>query len=86
MRPVDGQPTEVELEDIREVSCQGFARPFLQEDYVSGLNQDPLAAGREQKVEAVLVGNVQKAGNTLRITVQLLNVEDGRSLWSTNST
>lgn len=59
-----------------------IVRPTSAVRKYAGLNQDPLAAGREQKVEAVLVGNVQKAADILRVTVQLINVEDGRSLWS----
>jgi DNA-binding winged helix-turn-helix (wHTH) protein/TolB-like protein/Flp pilus assembly protein TadD len=59
-----------------------IVRPTSAVRKYAGLNQDPLAAGREQKVEAVLVGNVQKVADVLRVTVQLLNVEDGRSLWS----
>ncbi len=44
--------------------------------------QDPLAAGREQGVEAVLDGNVQRAGDRIRVTVQLFRAQDGALLWS----
>ncbi|MDX6613326.1 MAG: hypothetical protein QOD75_2512 [Blastocatellia bacterium] len=44
--------------------------------------QDPLAAGREQGVEAVLDGNVQREGDRIRVTVQLLRTQDGATLWS----
>lgn len=37
--------------------------------------------GRELKVDAVLEGNVQRAGNRVRVTTQLLRVADGRLLW-----
>ena len=43
---------------------------------------DPLAAGREQKVDAVLDGHIQSLPGSLRVTVQLLRVEDGASLWA----
>lgn len=43
---------------------------------------DPLAAGREQQVEAVLDGSVQRAGDRIRVRVQLLRVADGAALWS----
>lgn len=43
---------------------------------------DPLAAGREQKVDAVLDGHIQSLSGTVRVTVQLLRVEDGASLWA----
>jgi TolB-like protein len=43
---------------------------------------DPLTAGRELGVDAVLEGNIQKDGDLVRVTVQLLRVSDGASLWS----
>lgn len=44
--------------------------------------QDPLRAGRELRVDAVLDGNVQRVGDRLRVTVQLLRVSDGAWLWT----
>lgn len=44
--------------------------------------QDPLVAGREQRVEAVLDGSVQRVGDLIRVTVQLYRTRDGASLWS----
>jgi TolB-like protein/Tfp pilus assembly protein PilF len=38
--------------------------------------------GRELNVATVLEGSVRKAGNQVRITAQLVNVEDGFHLWS----
>jgi serine/threonine protein kinase/Tfp pilus assembly protein PilF len=38
--------------------------------------------GRKLGVDTVLEGSVQKAGNRLRITAQLINVSDGYHLWS----
>ena len=38
--------------------------------------------GREMNVGKVLEGSVRRAGDTLRITVQLVNVEDGCQIWS----
>src|SRR4029077_17889789 len=35
-----------------------------------GLEQDPVAAGRELEVNSVLEGNVQKAGNRIRVTAR----------------
>jgi tetratricopeptide (TPR) repeat protein len=44
--------------------------------------QDPLAAGRELGVDALLEGYVQRSGDKIRVTAQLLSVTDGRHLWS----
>ncbi|MBC7909663.1 MAG: winged helix-turn-helix domain-containing protein [Pyrinomonadaceae bacterium] len=43
--------------------------------------KDALAAGRELRVEAVLEGNIQRAGDSIRVSVQLLRVADGAQLW-----
>jgi TolB-like protein/DNA-binding winged helix-turn-helix (wHTH) protein/Flp pilus assembly protein TadD len=43
---------------------------------------DPIATGRSLGVEAVLSGTVQRSGDNLRVTVQLVNVGDGRTVWS----
>jgi DNA-binding winged helix-turn-helix (wHTH) protein/TolB-like protein/Flp pilus assembly protein TadD len=48
----------------------------------SAVGEDPLAAGRDLGVEAVLDGKVQRAGDRVRVTVQLLRVADGASLWA----
>ncbi|HKC62177.1 MAG TPA: winged helix-turn-helix domain-containing protein [Pyrinomonadaceae bacterium] len=45
-------------------------------------DQDSLAAGREQNVDAVIEGKVQKAGDHLRLTVQLIRVSDGATVWA----
>jgi serine/threonine protein kinase/tetratricopeptide (TPR) repeat protein len=44
--------------------------------------EDVRALGARLNVSAVIEGTVRKAGNRLRITVQLINVADGRTLWS----
>jgi TolB-like protein/DNA-binding winged helix-turn-helix (wHTH) protein len=44
--------------------------------------QDVQTAGRELKVDAVLAGSVQRAGERIRLTVQLISVRDGRPLWA----
>ncbi len=38
--------------------------------------------GKQLKVKTVLEGSIRKAGNRLRITAQLINVEDGFHIWS----
>jgi DNA-binding winged helix-turn-helix (wHTH) protein/TolB-like protein/Tfp pilus assembly protein PilF len=43
---------------------------------------DPLTAGRELGVDAVLEGNLQRDGDRVRATVRLLRMPDGASLWT----
>jgi TolB-like protein len=47
-----------------------------------GKDADIRDIGRTLNVGAVLEGSIQKAGNHLRITAQLINVSDGYHLWS----
>jgi TolB-like protein/Tfp pilus assembly protein PilF len=44
--------------------------------------QDALAAGREQQVDAVLEGSIQRINDKIRVTVRLLRVRDGSPLWA----
>jgi serine/threonine protein kinase/Flp pilus assembly protein TadD len=50
--------------------------------FFKGKNADIREIGRTLGVETVVEGSVRKAGNTLRITAQLINVADGCHLWS----
>jgi serine/threonine protein kinase/Flp pilus assembly protein TadD len=44
--------------------------------------RDALKIGKKLTVGAVLEGNLQKAGERLRVTVQLINVGRGETLWA----
>lgn len=43
---------------------------------------DAASAGRDLRVDAVLEGTVQSDGERVRVSVQLLRVSDGKSLWA----
>jgi TolB-like protein/DNA-binding winged helix-turn-helix (wHTH) protein/tetratricopeptide (TPR) repeat protein len=47
----------------------------------TSLEKDLLVIGRELRVEAVLDGKIQRNGERIRVTVQLVRVSDGSSLW-----
>lgn len=47
-----------------------------------GADSDPLLAGRELGVAFVLDGRVRRAGDHIRVTVQLLSVRDGTAVWA----
>jgi TolB-like protein/tetratricopeptide (TPR) repeat protein len=48
----------------------------------AGAGQDPLVAGRELHVDALLVGRVQRAGDRIRLSVRLVDALDGATMWS----
>jgi DNA-binding winged helix-turn-helix (wHTH) protein/TolB-like protein/Flp pilus assembly protein TadD len=66
------------LTNLRQIIVRptGAVRKYMAPD------QDPLAAGREQRVDAVLEGSIQRQDEKVRLTVRLLNVQDGSPLWA----
>jgi DNA-binding winged helix-turn-helix (wHTH) protein/TolB-like protein/Flp pilus assembly protein TadD len=48
----------------------------------TGRDDDPLALGQALGVDAVLSGTVQRSGDRVRVTVQLLSIDGGNTLWS----
>jgi DNA-binding winged helix-turn-helix (wHTH) protein/TolB-like protein len=65
------------LSNIREINV----RPTSAVRKYRAQDQDPVAAARELGVEAVIEGSVQKVGEQVRVTVQLVSVRDGTPLW-----
>ena len=57
-------------------------RPLSAVRKFSKADVDAVAAGKELKTDAVLEGSVQRAGGKLRVSVNLLRTEDGRSIWT----
>jgi serine/threonine protein kinase/TolB-like protein len=58
---------------------KGFVvRPLSAIRKYASIEQDPIAAGREQQVDYVLASNYQIAGGRIRVTSQLLNVANGQ--------
>jgi eukaryotic-like serine/threonine-protein kinase len=47
-----------------------------------GPANDPFAAGRTLGVDAILSGTIQRSGDRVRSTVQLVHVASGRTVWS----
>ena len=66
------------LSNIREIRV----RPISAVRRYAGLEQDAAAAGQEQKVEAVVDGQIQKSGDRIRVTVRLVSVDSGATLWT----
>ena len=66
------------LSNIRQMTV----RPLSAVRKYAGLEQDAAAAGREQKVDAVLDGNIQRSGEKIRVSVRLVRVTDGREMWA----
>jgi len=66
------------LSNIREI----VVRSLNSVRKYSGLDQDPVAAGRELEVSSILEGNVQKSSDRIRVSARLINVADGSSLWA----
>ena len=59
-----------------------IVRPISSVRRYGGVEQDPLAAGRELVVDAVLDGTIQRWGDRIRVTARLVRVSDNRTLWA----
>ena len=76
----DGISEEIlnSLARVKELKVAGRTSSFA----FKGQNQDLRKIGETLGVEHILEGSVRKSGNTVRITAQLVQVEDGFHLWS----
>ena len=45
---------------------------------------DPIQSGKELGVDFILDGNIKKANDRLRVTIQLLNVAENSTIWATS--
>jgi DNA-binding winged helix-turn-helix (wHTH) protein/TolB-like protein/tetratricopeptide (TPR) repeat protein len=59
-----------------------IVRPFNTTRRYAAVDQDPLEAGRQLAVEAVVDGTVQIADDRVRASARLLRIPDGRQLWA----
>jgi len=66
------------LSNLKDISV----RPTRSVLKYSSDTLDVAAAGRTLRVESVLDGRVQHLGDRVRITVQLIRSEDGKTLWA----
>lgn len=66
------------LNDLEEISV----RPTSAVLAYTGDNIDIVKTGRHLKVDAVLDGRIQKEGNRLRVTLQIISIETGETIWS----
>ena len=66
------------LAQIRDLKVIGRTSSFA----FKGRNEDLRSIGNTLGVAYLLEGSVRKAGDDLRITAQLIQVEDGSHLWS----
>lgn len=55
-----------------------YVRPLSATRKYTDIEQDPIAAGREQQTDYVLAANYQIADGRVRLTAQLYNVESGQ--------
>ena len=76
----DGIAEEIlnSLARVRELKVAGRTSSFA----FKGRNEDLHAIGKVLRVNYILEGSVRKSGTRVRITAQLIKVEDGFHMWS----
>jgi DNA-binding winged helix-turn-helix (wHTH) protein/TolB-like protein/Flp pilus assembly protein TadD len=62
--------------------CQKTVLPTSSIFKYTGNDSDALSAGRALGVDAVLAGTLQRDGDRVRVTAQLITLEDGKTVWS----
>ena len=60
-------------------------RPTSSIQKYTSQDQDTLSAGKQQRVDAVLEGSIQRYGDRIRVTARLINTGDGSTLWAYKS-
>src|SRR5439155_7064441 len=66
------------LENVRQIRV----RPTSAVLKYAGAQPDLEAAGRELRVDVLVEGKIQRVADRIRVTVHLLRVQDGASLWA----
>jgi len=66
------------LASVSDLKVAGRTSSFA----FKGKNEDLLAIGKVLRVNHILEGSVRKSGNRVRITAQLIKVDDGFHMWS----
>jgi DNA-binding winged helix-turn-helix (wHTH) protein/tetratricopeptide (TPR) repeat protein len=66
------------LSNIRSITV----RPTSAVLKFSSMNEEPIAAGRKLIVEFVLDGRIQRSGDRIRVTAQLVDLETESPLWA----
>lgn len=71
----------IALTNVRQLTV----RPLRASLKYPSASQDPVEAGRALQVDAVLEGSIRRVGDSLRMTAQLVRVDDGLRLWEHKS-
>ena len=66
------------MSQVKELKVIGRTSSFS----FKGTKTDLKTIGRTLNANTIIEGSVQKAGNRVRITAQLINAEDGFHIWS----
>jgi len=66
------------LSNIRQANV----RPTSAVQKYSTRQQDAAAVGKELRVDSVLTGTVQKDGDRIRVSVQLIDVKEAKAIWA----
>jgi serine/threonine protein kinase/TolB-like protein/Tfp pilus assembly protein PilF len=48
----------------------------------STTENDPVSVGHEQRVDAVVEGNILRSGDKIRVTTRMINAQDGKAMWT----
>ena len=90
--PFIGAASDVSIEPLQEGISEGITDALSQVPNLKvmssssvfrykGKDNDPQQVGRALKVDAILTGRMTRAGDTLSVNLELVNIADGTQIW-----
>ncbi len=76
-------PADIQFDrKLTDVLINGLSKVARVEALPANMDADPVMIGRETGVRIMLIGKVQRSGQQVKVTVQLVSARDGRQLWT----
>jgi len=80
---LSASPSDIQADrKLTEAMIGGLTRITRVEALPADLDADPVLIGRETGVHIMLIGKVQRSGEQVKVTVQMVSARDGRQLWA----
>jgi len=80
---LSSSPSDIRADrKLTEAMIGGLTRITRVEALPQDMDADPVMIGRETGVRIMLIGKVQRSGEQIKVTVQMVSARDGKQIWS----
>jgi len=80
---LSASPSDIQADrKLTEAMIGGLARITRVEALPPDIDADPVLIGRETGVRIMLIGKVQRSGERVKVTVQMVSARDGKQIWT----